>query len=348
MRKFFSFATIAFAAFAIVACDKEENKVTPDDSGEDYKEIKLSCTVDLMEGIETANYATSEITMPGDKILEFFDMTAAEFYKAMGTFTGDAPATSQVDNTIQFGVCTGNDIEKMNFCPSSTNSFGCWMTAESAVCTWGDDAVFYHESVIDWGLEEPDQETLDYMWTFGIGFFPGHNEYKAGDKVKATYFFYKEAADDDEVDLYCYVEVIFNIVAPQEVSLTVVETKEIPYTVDFDSIYTHFDIDLPLDDIKAKIGLEDASAAKAYGVNADGSYSATTGTNFWFMTDGNIGGWGEGATICMNTETGVWRFCMMPDPAIAGTTATGAIAFYNDDDQAYIVRLNVTINALEE
>lgn len=347
MRNLFRFATMALAAMTIVACNDDDKKITPQGGDEDYKEITLSCSVDLMAGIETVGYGAGEITMPGDKILEFFDMTAAEFYKAMGTYTGEAGSTTQVDNTIQFGVCTGNDIEKMNFCPSSSANFGCWMTAESAVCKWGDDAVFYHESVIEWGLEEPDQETLDYMWTFGIGFYPGHNDYKAGDKVKATYFFLKEADEDGEPDLYCYVEMVFNIVEAKEVTLNVVETKEFTYNVDFDADYKRYAIELPVEDIQTKIGVS-AQSAKAYAVNPDGSYSATMAKNFWFMKDGKAGAWGSGAAICLNNDNDEgWAYCLYPDETLAGTTVNGAIAFANEDGDAYIIKVAVAITGID-
>jgi hypothetical protein len=349
MRKFFRFATMALVAIAITACDKDDKKtIAPDNGGdEDYKEITVSCSIDLMAGIETVGYSMGEMSMPGDKILEFFDMTAKEFYKAMGTYTGAAGATTQVDNTIQFGVCTGNNIDKMNFCPSSSNNFGCWMTAGSAVTTWGDDAVFYHESVVEWGLEDPDEETLANMWTFGIGFYPGHNDYKAGDKVKATYFFLKEAEEEGEPDLYCYVEMIFNIVEAEEVQLNVVETRQLNYTADFDAEYIHYAIDLPVDDILAKIGV-DAQSAKAYAVNPDGSFSATMGNNFWFMKDGTAGSWGTGAAICLNNnEQDHWIFCMFPDETLAGTTLNGAIAFANDKGEAYVIKVAVAVTGID-
>lgn len=347
MRKFFRFATVALAAIAITACNDDETKLAPEGGDEDYKELTLSCSIDLIEGVETNAYGTGEITMPGDEILEFFDMTELEFYKAMGSFTGTAPSTSQVDNTISFGVCTGNDHDKMNFCPSSSNNFGCWMNAESAVTTWGDGGVFYHESVIEWGLEEPSNDELDNMWKFAIGFKPGQNQYKAGDKVKATYFFLKEAEDDGEVDLYCYVEITFNIVAAQEVNLNVVATSELSYNIDFDADYIHYAIDLPVDEIKAKIGVE-AQSAKAYAVNPDGSYSAVMGNNFWFMKDGKQGAWGEGAAVCLNNnEQEYWIFCLFPDETIAGTTVNGAIAFANDNGEAYIVKVAVSVTGID-
>lgn len=352
MRKFFRFSTMALVAVALVACDKEDKPQTPDDGGEDFKEITLSCSVDLMEGIETSNYGTGEMTMPGDKILEFFGMTAKEFYKAMGSITGTAPSTSQVDNTISFGVCTGNDHDKMNFCPMTTTSLGCWMTAESAVTTWGEDAVFYHESYIEWGLEEPSDDMLADMWTFGVGFYPGHNEYKAGDKIKATYFFYKEAEDDDEVDLYCYVEMVINIVAAEEVNLTVKKTANLRSQVPFDAEYIHYSInDLPVEDIQAEIGVA-ALTAKAYGVNPDGTYTQVAGNNFWFMKDGTVGNWGEGAALDMNNneqgDSVHWAFCMFPDSSLAGTTINGAIGFANEDGDVYVVKLAVAVAPIEE
>lgn len=335
------------AAIAITACNDDETKLAPEGGDEDYKELTLSCSIDLIEGVETNDYGTGEITMPGDEILDFFDMTEVEFYKAMGSFTGTAPSTTQVDNTISFGVCTGNDHDKMNFCPSSTNNFGCWMNAESAVTTWGDGGVFYHESNIEWGLEDPSDEELDNMWKFTIGFKPGQNQYKAGDKVKATYFFLKEAEDADEVDLYCYVEITFNIVAAQEINLNVVATTELSYDIDFDSEYIHYAIDLPVEEIKAKIGV-DAQSAKAYAVNPDGSYSAVMGNNFWFMKDGKQGAWGEGAAVCLNNnEQDHWIFCLFPDETIAGTTVNGAIAFANDNGDAYIVKVAINVTGID-
>jgi len=347
MRKFLRFATVALAAIAIAACNDDETKLAPEGGDEDYKEVTLSCSIDLIEGVETNDYGTAEITLPGDEILEFLDMTEVEFYKAMGSFTGTAPSTTQVDNTISFGVCTGNDHDKMNFCPSSTNNFGCWMNAESAVTTWGDGGVFYHESNIEWGLEDPSDEELANMWKFTIGFKPGQNQYKAGDKVKATYFFLKEAEDADEVDLYCYVEIIFNIVAAQKINLNVVATTELSYDIDFDSEYIHYAIDLPVEEIKAKIGV-DAQSAKAYAVNPDGSYSAVMGNNFWFMKDGKQGAWGEGAAVCLNNnEQDHWIYCLFPDETIAGTTVNGAIAFANDKGDAYIVKVAINVTGID-
>ena len=80
MRKFFRFATMALVAIAITACDKDDKKtIAPDNGGdEDYKEITVSCSIDLMAGIETVGYSMGEMSMPGDKILEFFDMTAKD------------------------------------------------------------------------------------------------------------------------------------------------------------------------------------------------------------------------------------------------------------------------------
>ena len=87
MRKFLRFATVALAAIAIAACNDDETKLAPEGGDEDYKEVTLSCSIDLIEGIETNDYGTAEITLPGDEILEFLDMTEVEFYKAMGSLS---------------------------------------------------------------------------------------------------------------------------------------------------------------------------------------------------------------------------------------------------------------------
>lgn len=345
---------LAAASLCLAGCNKEKaDGPTPGpESDADYIETTLSCSVNLMEGIETNDYGIGTIVMPGDEILKFFDMTAEEFYHAMGTYEGTAPNTSQKDNTISFGVCTNNNIDLMNFCPSSSNNFGCWMDANSAVTVWGDDAVFYHENLCEWGLETPGEDVLAKMWSFDFGFYPGHNEYKAGDKVKATYFFQKDAEDDDEKDLYCYVEMIFNITQAEEKAITVVGSKNVECTVPFDTEYTHYAIDLPVNDIQSAVGI-DAQASSAYAAYPDGTFSAKAGQNYWYAVDGSASSWGaDGVALCIvygeDVNPDFWAFCLYPNDENAGKAVKGSIAFVNAANQAYVVNLTVNIEEIQK
>ena len=349
---------LAAATLCFASCQKDPViPVTPIqddddddiDDDEDYLETTVTCTIELMAELQTNDYGVGTMTMPGDKILEFFDMTAEEFYHAMGTYSGDAGSTTQENNTINFGVCTGNDHDQMNFCPSSSNNFGCWMDANSAVCTWGDDAVFYHESLCEWGLDDPGEENLAAMWDFAVGFYPSHNSYAAGDQVKATYFFQKDAEDADEKDLYCYVEMIFDIVAPKDIDLNIIDSQILTYTKEYDGDYSAYSIeeDIDLDAVASCIGCS-VEDAVVYAINSDDSVYANPGTNFWFSIDGDVMGWGEGCGIDINYDNGYWSFCNYPDETLAGQMCYGAIAFTNPDTMdAYAIYVAVEIPGID-
>ena len=337
------------ALFCLAGCHPDDPIIIIDDGGEDFEDTTLSCSVDVMAGIETTDYGMGVITMPGKEILDFFEMTAKEFYLGIGEFTTGSTSSAQSNNTISFGVCTGNDIEKMNFCPSTSNNLGCWFDKSSAAVTWGDDAVFYHESNIEWGLSDPDDETLASMWDFTFGFYPGHNDYKAGEKVKATYFFYKEAEDDDDKELYCYVEMIFNITEAKAVELDVVKTQEItidnPYIPDWGA--TSIDEYIDFDAVASAIGCS-ADDAVVYAFNSDGSVYPAAGTNFWFSVAGDVIQYGEGCGIDINKDAGYWTYCNYPDETLAGQTCKGAIAFVNTStNKAYLVKLTVNLSSID-
>ena len=96
MKKVFLF--IAAAALTLAACEKKP--VIPVDNGngkpdpeEGYVEKTTVVTVEMINGVETSKWAAHAAEMPGDDILDFFDMTAEEFYKAMGYCDDDAGAT---------------------------------------------------------------------------------------------------------------------------------------------------------------------------------------------------------------------------------------------------------------
>ena len=238
MKKFF--LLFAAAALTLAACNKpqyvipvdngdpnENPNENPNTGNDGYKETTLTVNITMQDGVNNT-YDGVVGVMPGDKILEAFDMTAAEFYKAMGSYTGSAypdPQTSQENNTIMFGIAEANNTDNFKWIPSSSNNFGHWFTKEGGLCAWGDDAVFFTESLIEWGLDAPDAETLGAMWNFTVGCFPGRTQ--AGDVLKATeVFFY---TDDDDVENYVYVQWVINIEEAEQVEINVVKTQEISY-----------------------------------------------------------------------------------------------------------------------
>ena len=363
MKRFF--LLFAAAALTLAACNKPQY-VIPVDNGEEkedpgtnpgtdpeegIKETTLTVNISLQDGVNN-NYDGTVGTMPGAKILEALDMTEAEFYKAMGTYTGSAypdPQTSQENNTVMFGVAESNNTDNLKWIPSSSNNFGHWFTAEGNICAWGDDATFFTESLTEWGLDAPDADVLAGMWNFTVGCFPDRTH--AGETYKATEVFF--LTDDDEVEHYVYVQWVIKIEEAEEVTLTVAGTQELTYDTPFNNYgdYPHTPIVPDLDEaaIQAAIGIPYTDAV-AYGVNPDGSFTLAPGKNWWYAVDGTVASWGAGAGICINDDAGTnsWAWCMYPDENLGGQTLKGAFAFVNPANlNAYVIKVTVNVEGID-
>lgn len=357
MKKVFLF--IAAAALTLAACQKQQYVIPVDDgeeektdpSGEEgYKETTFTVNITLKDGVNNT-YDGVEGVMPGAQILEALDMTAAEFYAAMGSYSGSAypePQTSQENNTIMFGIAEENDTDNFKWIPSSANNFGHWFTKTGGLCAWGDDAYFFVESVCEWGLESPDAETLDAMWSFTVGAFPGRTA--AGETYKGTHVFFY--TDDDDVENYVYVVWNIKIEAAEEVKLNVVATQEVNFTSEFNDSFIHTDLVSEIDAaaLQAAIGVS-LEEADVYGINGDGTPGLAPGKNFWFTAEeGNLTGYGSGAGLCINDDAGTnsWAWCMYPDETLAGKTIKGAIAFVNPTTlNAYVVKVSVVLSTID-
>ena len=348
------FWLLAAAAITITACNKPQYIIPIDDDEEEeetggdegYKEKTFVVNITLKEGVNNT-YDGTVGTMPGNEILEFLDLTKEEFYKGMGTCTTGSMSSSQSDNTVMFGVANKNSSDDLKWIPSTTNNFGHWFGKDGAVITWGDEAYFFTESLCEWGQSAPEAETYSDMWNFTVGCFPGRTV--AGETYKATEVFF--VTSDDDVELYAYVEWNITIEAPEEVKLNVVGTQEVSFNSPFYADYTHTPLVPEIDQtaLQSAIGVSLAEA-DVYGVNPDGSFSLAPGKNFWFMTDGTVGSWGNGAGICINDDAGTheWAWCMYPDETLGGQSLKGAIAFVNPTTlNAYVVKVTVNVEGID-
>lgn len=349
---------VAAAALTLAACQKQQY-VIPVDNGEEeekgnpseegYVETTIEVNVVLKDGVSNV-YDGVTAVVPGDKVLEALDMTATEFYTAMGTYTGSAleMTTSQQNNTIMFGVADGNDTDNFKWVPSSSNNYGHWFTAEGNICGWGDTAIFFTESQCEWGLESPDAETLDAMWNVTVGCFPGRTH--AGETYKATEVFF--ITDEDDVENYVYIVWNIKIEAAEEVKLNVVATQEVNFTSEFNDSFIHTDLVSEIDAaaLQSAIGVS-LEEADVYGMNADNTPGLAPGKNFWFTAEeGNLTGYGAGAGLCINDDAGTnsWAWCMYPDETLAGKTIKGAIAFVNPTTlNAYVVKVSVVLSTID-
>ena len=345
---------LAVAAMAITACQKPQYIIPLDDDEEEenpggeegYKEKTFVVNLTMKDGVNNT-YDGVVGTMPGNEILDFLNLTKEEFYKGMGTCTTGSMSSSQSNNTILFGVANANSSDDLKWIPSTTNSFGHWLGKDGKIVTWGDDAYFFTESRCEWGKDAPTAEDFEAMWTFTVGAFPGRTA--AGESYKATEVFFR--TNEDDVELYAYVEWNVTIEAAEEVKLNVVGTQEVSFDSPFYGDYTHTPLVPVIDQaaLESAIGVSLADA-DVYGVNPDGSFSLAPGKNFWFMTDGTIGAWGSGAGICINDDGGTndWAWCMFPDESLAGQSLQGAIAFVNPTTlSAYVVKVTVNVEGID-
>ncbi len=350
------FWLLAAAAITITACNKPQYIIPIDDDEEEetpgeeegFKEKTFVVNISLKEGVNNT-YDGTVGTMPGKDILDFLELTQEEFYKGMGTCTTGSMSSSQSDNTVLFGVANKNSADDLKWIPSTSNNFGHWFGKDGTVITWGDEAYFFTESQCEWGASAPDADTYADMWNYTVGCFPGRTA--AGETYKATEVFF--VTSDDDVELYAYVEWNVTIEAAEEVKLNVVGTQEVSFDTPFNNYgdYPHTPLVPEIDQaaLQSAIGISLAEA-DVYGVNPDGSFSLAPGKNFWFMTDGSIGGWGTGAGICINDDAGTneWAWCMFPDESLGGQSLKGAIAFVNPTTlNAYVVKVTVNVEGID-
>ncbi len=347
MKKYFRIFMLAAAVLCFAACEKTPKPQTG--GGEEGESVEKAVKVDV-NFIVGSDYANAQ--MPGEEILAFFDMTAAEFYAAMGTYEGSAAdgTTAQINNTIQFGLVNGNNYEDLKFIPSTSNNFGHWVGTDSKLTYWNgreeNGWVVCAESQATWGEEAPTDETLADIFNFGIYDGASH---EAGTKEVFTEVFYYIVPETEQERLF-YVEWNINFVEAGAVELSIAGEQTIEETVDYNGEYASFSIDEKIDAaaIEKAIGIS-AADATIYAINADGSVYAIPGTNFWYSVAGDVQSWGEGCGIDINKDAGTWAFCMYPEATLAGQTCQGAIAFVNPDNmKAYKVTVKVNIKGIEK
>ena len=348
------FWLLAAAAVAITACNKpqyiipiddDDKQETPDDPDTGYKEKTWVIDVNEADSF-SSDYPIEDVTLPGEEICDFFGLTQEEFYKGMGNFPeGDpnAMTTTQSNNTIMFGVADKNNTDDLKWVPRTSDNFGHWFAADGKLTIWGSEtdlAVFYTQSVCDWGVESPDAETLANQWVYTVGHRPGRSE--PGKTYTATeVFFY---TDEDDVEYYAYVQINLHMREVKEVKLNVVNTQEITHTHEYIPSWgaTSIQEEIDFDAVAAAIGIS-ADEATVYAINSDGSVYPGAGTNFWFSVAGDVMSYGAGCGIDINKDAGYWTYCNYPDEKLAGQTLKGSIAFVNPaNNNAYVV--NVTVN----
>lgn len=207
-----------------------------------------------------------------------------------------------------------------------TANNGYWFAQNGEVGEWGEDSLCFIEY---WGGDEEDAET-NSSWQ--VGPFPGVNNMSATTKIGFWYnnnvvmFNLKvvigegSSSGDDEKD-------IVDVVSFLELSVNV------PANDDYESVSLPFDAGA----VEAALGVP-ASECSVVALNDDGSLIDQTANNgFWYLMDGSVGGWGEGALCFIEyhgdekdaTDEEKSSFSVGPFPEATGS-AVVQIGFMHD------------------
>lgn len=373
-------AAAAFIGFGAVSCDEKDPlppviDETCDVCGKNPCECEnpqptgeLNVTVPVEIMLEGAGQVVA--SMPGEQILEYFGMTASEFYAAMGTYEGNSAdgTTTQTGNIIQFGLAEGNDKDNLVFTPSTCNNFGHWVNEDAGITYWNGQSEkgnFYAcaESTISWGDEAPTEETLASMWDFTVISWAENGNFTvpaAGDKFSFTEVFYQVDENDEEKLAYVTWEITFTAFEARQINT--IGTVEHSMDVTYDVAYTPNPVAADYAAIAATLGVSDVFAeCDIYPVAADGTYASIAAPSAWFGVDGNVSGWGSEAVMCLELGKNTLNMFCMPYDAATQTAAdkcgtfTSRMAFVASNDNAVILAVTanvtegeaVTINVLE-
>lgn len=196
-----SFLLLAAFAVCFAACENKDNG-----GGKEHEEpvndseLKLTVDVKLQHEV-TTNFEGTVASIDGQKILDFFDMTAEEYYVAMGSVNvTDAPSgqTSQENNTLEYGAYYAPE-ELYSFTPQTSNNLGHWFSKDGHMSWWSCEDYphyFFTENRCEWGLEDTasaENFSYDDMWKYTVGIDPGVYDLNEGDTLSATEIIYETA-----------------------------------------------------------------------------------------------------------------------------------------------------------
>lgn len=354
MKKLFLMLA-AFALCAAPSCSSDDSngKDNSNNPAPSTGELRVPVTVEVEQGVGTVGYAATEALIDGQAILDFFGMTAEEFYTAMGELNGDDAVngnSSQSENTLEFGTYYEGVY---TFKPQSAGNLGHWFRKNGDFSYWTDtEHYFFIESWSYWGAagkEEPDF-SYDDMWYFGVGFEEGAYDMNEGDEVKATQIIY-ESKTDKTVFIEWTIKIV-GFVDPEagqfnpadrkvgETNLTFTETLPISQYADYEGLL------IPADDIQAALqltkfqisGLENSyeaatdeegneiegaliSGLEAVALNADGEPIAQTAGGIvgnWLNKESGSTTWlAEDSVLCIELQSDPTTFqthvCIQPE-----------------------------------
>jgi hypothetical protein len=268
------------------------------------------------------------------KLLELMGYnTIAELVAGLGQLVGDPPALEQQNNDITYYAYNWS-TKYEDLRPSTTNSFGHWVDANSDVTTWGNGQMAYCEKVDTFSLD------------FNFGHLPEDGP------VVGDVFHFVQAMKYDTTSVAFIITVTIASEPPPVYPVTTLETTlNLAATVAAADSEQWIDNTLPLDTaaIYAAIGCYPFEAT-LYGVSesSDSLYmkGSTANNGNWFTASGNVCKWGADG-ISMYVEyrpdgPDMIGFGQYPAACLSGTTYTGRLAFVNGTKRAE-VKLSMTI-----
>lgn len=361
------FWMFAIAAVAFAGCSKDTKTKKPGSDvveTEGLKEMTLTVNVNIPVAA-TLNDVPCIAEIPGDKILSFYDMTADEFYKAMGTLVGDTDAfthgqTSQEDNTIMFGIAQANDTDDLLWVPASSNNFGHWVNDKAEMTAWAEQEAlgnFYlaTENQCEFGLDSDYDKELANMWKFRIFLSGTEDLFPIGETFKMTEVFYQVLDDEFETEVLCYIVWNFKFTSVEKRDIETIDTVKYETTIEYNDEYAPTVVEYDYASIASKLGVAKAFDCDIYWVDPEGNFSEYPSVDNWFDAEGYCSGWGDDAVVDLKYDTEVDEnafsiFCM-PYNSESQTAAdkcgtfTVRNAFVNEDYQAVVFEATITVVA---
>lgn len=302
MKKILMFLTAGAMCFA-TACggDDTTGGKSKNPGGEPTGELHIPVNVKLQH-LVTTTFDGADVTIDGAKILEFLEMTEAQYYTAMGSvdvLEATSGQSAQKGNTLEFGVYYD---EQYNFTPQTSNNFGHWFAKSGKMSWWAnteDVHYFYTENQCEFAAEKDQEAQYSKMFTYKVGIDQGVYDCAVGDKLTATEIIYDEANEktvfiDWTIEIVDFIDPEAGKYDPSKASnktLTVQET--ITEAAQFDKLSVMQDaFQLTKNEFnKAVVAAQIVTENFIDDVKVDPSAGGFGGV--WFAADGTRTTWGK-------------------------------------------------------
>ncbi len=292
-----------------ITCGDDYGKIVVTQAGAPAENV---APVDLYLEVPSLDWQTGEINLSAysNEIMGNLGMTLEEFNAGVGD-----------EGNLDFFVVDKNGQWVAG--GTSGTRCGAWFNNDMEVTQWSTgsypaNAAFMEiyndeEPVIVIGRAPANPDNADYTVTFGFTLANDHSRYQL---FKLNFVF-------TAVDL----------------KGTVVATHDLVAEIAANDGYEATQIEFDAAAICAELGCASLDLAKVVGYDSEGEFAGYTANNgYWYMTNGSIGSWGEGAGWFIEYwgegvgSDNYSSFAIGPFPGVTDVAATSKIGFWYNNN----------------